>query len=420
MNNHIMFKRKLQLEIDEEIGTLISNRQLPYKEFILKYDKLYSKLQAIDNEFIEDNPSDFSWLIENERMSRYYGELCVVNSGRVMDNELWERVKNHKSYLTSNNGMLFYRYLYAYLSIAATISQIQDWNTIRSYSAIDDIGRNIIDSLNYYQELKNQQQPFNANSYNTLVRQAYMIFSDTILAINTLKTIKTLDSIFEPAKADFLKISMNSLDPDNQKIISELVLTHMSTAWCQNIVKAEYQKTTDKLKTINGILNQSKLIGSFTSFGQSVAELPFGAKLYKVNNLKAPELLANLKSSFTGKALLIDFWATWCAPCLSEMPYSKKLHSATKDLPIEFVYLCTSSSSSIDKWKSKIAELEIPGTHIFVEDTIETELMKLFSVSGFPSIVFIDKNGVYKPGVINMISNTDKNKLTGLINNASR
>ena len=415
-----MFKRKLQLEIDEEIETLISNRQLPYKEFILKYDKLYSKLQAIDNEFIEDNPSDFSWLIENERMSRYYGELCVVNSGRVMDNELWERVKNHKSYLTSNDGMLFYRYLYAYLSIAATTRQIQDWNTIRSYSAIDDIGRNIIDSLNYYQELKNQQQPFNANSYNTLVRQASMIFSDTILAINTLKTIKTLDSIFEPAKADFLKIKMNSLEPDNQKIISELVLTHMSTTWCQNIVKAEYQKTTDKLKTINGILNQSKPIGSFTSFGQPVAELPFGAKLYKVNNLKAPELLANLKSSFTGKALLIDFWATWCAPCLSEMPYSKKLHSATKDLPIEFVYLCTSSSSSIDKWKSKIAELEIPGTHIFVEDNIETELMKLFSVSGFPSIVFIDKNGVYKPGVINMISNTDKNKLTGLINNASR
>jgi thiol-disulfide isomerase/thioredoxin len=420
MNNHILFKRKLQLEINEEIVTLISNRQLPYKEFILRYDKLYSKLQAIDNEFIEDNPSDFSWLIENERLSRYYGELCVVNSGRVMDNELWERVKNHKSYLTSNDGMLFYRYLYAYISIAATIRRIQDWNTVRSFSAIDDTGRNIIDSLNFYQELKNRQQPYNAKSYNTLVRQANMIFSDTILALNTLKTIKTLDSIFEPAKADFLKIQMEDQDPDNQKIILKLVLKHMSTAWCQNIVKAAYQIATDKLKTINDILNRSNPIGSLTSFGQPVTELPFGAKLYKVNNLKVPELLANLKSSFQGKAILIDFWATWCAPCLSDMPYSKKLQETTKDLPIEFVYLCTSSSSSIDKWKSKIAELEIPGTHIFVDAAIETELMKLFSVSGFPSIVFIDRNGVYKPGAIKMISNTDKNKLTELINSTSR
>lgn len=416
MNNHILFKRKQQLEIDEEIGTLISNKQLPYKEVILKYDKLYSKLQAIDNEFIKDNPSDFSWLIENERMSRYYGELCVVNFGKVMDNELWEKVKNHKSYLTSNDGMLFYRYLYTYLSLVAGKNQIKDWNIFRKYSAIDDFGINIIDSINYYQKLKNQQEPFNAKSYYALVNQANMIFSDTITVINTWKTIKTLDSIFEPAKADFLKIKMDSQEPDKQKIISELVLRHMSTAWCQNVVNSEYQKTTDKLKTINSILNQSKPIGSFTSFGQPVAELSFGAKLYKVNNLKAPELLANLKSSFNGKALLIDFWATWCAPCLSEMPYSKKLHYATKDLPIEFVYLCTSFSSNIDKWKSKIAELEIPGTHIFVEDAIENELMKLFSASGFPSIVFIDRKGVYKPGVIKMISMTDRNKLTELIN----
>jgi thiol-disulfide isomerase/thioredoxin len=209
---------------------------------------------------------------------------------------------------------------------------------------------------------------------------------------------------------------MDSQEPDKQKLISELVLAHMTTAWCQIVVNAEYQKTKDKLKTINSILNQSKPIDSFTNFGQPVAEMPFGAKLYKVNSMKASELLANLKSSFKGKALLIDFWATWCAPCLSEMPYSKKLHNATQDLPIEFVYLCTSSSSSIDKWKSKIAEFGVPGTHIFVDDTIENELMKLFSATGFPSIVFIDRNGIYKPGVINRISMTDKNKLAGLIN----
>lgn len=417
MNNHILFKRNQQLEISNEIFTLRKNKQLSDKEFLLKYDELYSKLLEIDNEFIKKNPSIYAWVIENERMSHYYGELCVIHWGKTMSNELWEKVKNHKSYLTSNYGMLFYRYLYTYLSLVAGKNQIKDWNIFKKYSAIDDFGINIIDSINYYQKLKNQQEPFNAKSYYALVSQANMIFSDTITAINTEKTIKTLDSIFEPAKADLLKIKMDSQEPEKQKIISELVLTHMSTAWCQNVVNAEYQKTTDKLKTINSILNQSKPIGSFTSFGQPVAELSFGAKLYKVNNLKAPELLANLKSSFNGKALLIDFWAAWCAPCLSEMPYSKKLHYATKDLPIEFIYLCTSSSSSIDKWKSKIAELEVPGTHIFVEDAIENELMKLFSASGFPSIVFIDRNGVYKPGVINRMSMTDKNKLTGLINN---
>jgi thiol-disulfide isomerase/thioredoxin len=144
--------------------------------------------------------------------------------------------------------------------------------------------------------------------------------------------------------------------------------------------------------------------------------LPFGAKLYSVNNIKAQELLANIKTSFKDKAIIIDFWATWCAPCLAELPYSKKLNIASKDLPIEFVYLCTSNNSDMNKWKTKIAELEIPGTHVFVEETIETELMSLFSFTGFPSIAFINKNGDYKSGVIDVISRTDKNRLIELIN----
>ena len=97
------------------------------------------------------------------------------------------------------------------------------------------------------------------------------------------------------------------------------------------------------------------------------------------------------------------------------MPYSKQLHDDTKDLPVEFVYLCTSSNSSIEKWKTKIAELGIGGIHIFVEQNIENELMNLFSVSGFPSYVLIDSKGEYKPGAISRMSHLDKDKLSELV-----
>jgi hypothetical protein len=59
--------------------------------------------------------------------------------------------------------------------------------------------------------------------------------------------------------------------------------------------------------------------------------------------------------------------------------------------------------------------LQIPGTHIFVEEAIESDLMTLFSKIGFPSYVFIDKNGIYRPEAIIRPSLTDKNKLKELI-----
>lgn len=125
--------------------------------------------------------------------------------------------------------------------------------------------------------------------------------------------------------------------------------------------------------------------------------------------------MANLKSSFKGKALLLDFWGTWCAPCLAEMPISKKLHEETIDLPLEYTYLCTSNNSSIEKWKNKVAELSIPRTHIFVDEKIENELMRMFQASGYPSYRFIDSKGKYKLGATSRMKEMDKVKLKKLV-----
>lgn len=410
MNNHILFKRNQQLEIIKKIMTLCEDRSLPYPKFIFKYDELYSKLQKLDNEFNEVNPSKYTWLIENERMSRYYGDLITRFTNTKMDPDLWEKVKKHKSYSVSNDGMSFYRNLVMYINITAGKYRIDDWKAIGKYSMIDESGKKIIDSMDYYQKSSNLK------SYNRLAAKAFAAFSDTLAAITTMKTINFLDTAFNQAKADFLKIEIGSRSQDEQKTMYALVLKNITTDWCKRGVNSEYQKLIDRIISVNTILNQSKPIRIGYNIGQPIEEMAFGSKLYRVNNMKAHELLTTIKDAFKGKAVLIDFWATWCAPCLSEMPYSKKLHDETKDMPIEFVYLCTSNNSSLEKWKSKIAELEIPGTHIYVEDTIETDLMNLFSFVGFPSYAFIDAKGNYKPGAITRPSMTDKHKLTELIN----
>ncbi len=183
------------------------------------------------------------------------------------------------------------------------------------------------------------------------------------------------------------------------QIISEIVLKNTTIAYKDQINYSLNQFNPDSFK-----------------FGQLVAETPSGAKLFRSVNMSASAFMTELKNSFRGKALLIDFWATWCAPCLEEMPYSKKLQEEVKDLPIIFIYLCTSSGSDYKFWKWKVTEMRMPGIHVFVPANMETDLIKLFfKREAYPYYVFINQEGKYIPKAFRLPSDTDRKKLEAMI-----
>jgi thiol-disulfide isomerase/thioredoxin len=409
MNNQILFKRERQ----NELISMIRKEKNPVVS-IAKSDSLYSLLQDLDNEFIKNNPSAFSWLVINERQSEYYGLLCVKYWGKEMPKYLFDKVKSHKPFLTSNNAMNFYKFLNKYLFYSIKGKAI-DYDKYGAFSKLGTNDKLILDSIGLISKTISQNQPYDTTKYLSLIRQATRFLRDTLIVENTVQTINLFDSMFIQSKSDLLKIKISSEDPYEKKLLIGIVLRNIQTEWCKKIILEQFEESVDKLASINKTLQYSKPLVSDNQFGQPIAEMPFGAKLYKADKIEPKTFLANLKSSFGNKALIIDFWATWCGPCLQDLQYSKKLHDNAKDLPVEFIYLCTSSNSNIDKWKSKIAELEMGGTHNFIDQNIENELMKLFLAGGFPSYVLINSNGDFKPGAISRMAYLDRNKLKELI-----
>ena len=92
---------------------------------------------------------------------------------------------------------------------------------------------------------------------------------------------------------------------------------------------------------------------------------------------------------FNGKNLFINYWATWCNPCLAEMPYMAELYENYKDEEdIIFLYLSREKLETIKNYIPKDESLQqLPIYKIITDD-------EFFATSGIPTTFIINSDGV--------------------------
>jgi len=97
-------------------------------------------------------------------------------------------------------------------------------------------------------------------------------------------------------------------------------------------------------------------------------------------------------SDFRGKFVVIDFWASWCAPCLEELPASKKLADdmAGND---KVVFMFISFDKNEDLWKDKVDDTGTKGIHLFAGEHGD-QLKDMFNMDGIPHYAWINSKGV--------------------------
>jgi thiol-disulfide isomerase/thioredoxin len=91
--------------------------------------------------------------------------------------------------------------------------------------------------------------------------------------------------------------------------------------------------------------------------------------------------------------VLLNLWATWCAPCVQEMPALVQLHHDQPNLAI----LAISIDEDPDAYKHFISERHIDLTTVRDPDE---RIAKLYGTDGWPETYIIDRNGVIRRKVV--------------------
>ena len=93
-------------------------------------------------------------------------------------------------------------------------------------------------------------------------------------------------------------------------------------------------------------------------------------------------------SEHRGDVVMINFWASWCAPCRQEMPLLEEIYTKYSDLGFTLLAV------NVEEDSSKASELlnEIPVTFPVLYDNKNT-VTKLYNVVAMPSTVILDRDG---------------------------
>jgi len=91
-----------------------------------------------------------------------------------------------------------------------------------------------------------------------------------------------------------------------------------------------------------------------------------------------------------GKVVLLDFWATWCGPCLMSMPNLKDLHEKYSDQGLEIIGI---TDEALSKIRPVAKRYDIPYT---LGSNRSYSAFQKYSVQSLPTAVLIDKNGVIR------------------------
>lgn len=284
-------------------------------------------------------------------------------------------------------------FLRQYIAQKSTSSAFQGWAKAEiQYRAANHIHKH------YFQEA-----PSPTDGYQSFATQ-YILNNETALVSN--EYLKFLDNhlrqlcVRDPKEVRQARRERKELWPVRAYELSKTVYRgavkeHAQAKLIMSMIDAEeanaQQLNTDFQRTATDTGLKRLVSKRYEKLAKFLAApLPNGAKLHTISDSN-PATFKQVLAEHKGKVLYIDFWASWCKPCIAEMRFSKDLHQNYQGKNVAFLYF--SSDETEGSWKANIARYHLNGSHYLMGNNFKNKAYEALQVYGLPRYVLIDQTG---------------------------
>ena len=344
-----------------------------------KFDEtvVYSGKGAVVNNYLAKQYLHFEDNLESPEFQQQYYSKIAFSEATVFA-AYADSVANVKlKYLNTHKETLsqeFYDYQYAEI-VFSSAKDKADYPTLHFY--VQGIKDSVVKVDESYTKFYDQ---YSLNNEHYLASNAFVYFLTYYVNHKTKKEkgkdiVSPMDQIVTARKV-FKGII-------REKAIETIVLSAFANG-TPDIVRKMYEIAQSEIRNKEGI-------STIESRYNSVSAL-FPGNPAPTFTLKTKEGKIVSLEDFKGKIVYLDFWASWCAPCMMEMPSAKKLQDtfATKDV----VFLYVSVDESEEDWLKAMAAKNMKGVHVRVKG-FDDSLPKKYAVQGIPSYFLIDRKGLF-------------------------